>query len=220
MQLVDLCEPPYELSLKQLVGDELFDAVVQRAKDPAFRSAYGSKPEAELQRSTPWCVASALNRSSSDAALQSGGWPILDYWLLDQARAKRKVIKHLESFDDQLRPVKTMPIDLQIEELTTVMQQYEQEVLDESWEESIDVYLRGESAAWYPPVGISERYANYIMLHVVIARNWRMARRILEDADGRTVFVAVGAGHLPGEEGLVNLLAREGYGVTVLEPPQ
>lgn len=218
-QLFELCQLPDEVSLQQLVGDELFDAVVQRANDPAFRAAYGSKSEAELQRLTPWCLASSLQQSGPDIERQAGGWPILDYWLLDQARAKRKVIKHLESFDEQLHFAKMMPIDLQIEELTAVMQDYEQEVMNESWEESIDTYLRGELAEWYPPVGVSERYANYHMLHAIIARNWRMARRILGDADDRTVFVAVGAGHLPGEEGLVNLLAREGYTATVLEPP-
>jgi uncharacterized protein YbaP (TraB family) len=46
-----------------------------------------------------------------------------------------------------------------------------------------------------------------------------MAKRILDLADFRAMFVATGAWHLHGEEGIVNLLAREGYSVTVLEPP-
>jgi uncharacterized protein YbaP (TraB family) len=31
-----------------------------------------------------------------------------------------------------------------------------------------------------------------------------------------SIFVAVGAGHLPGEDGLINLLKREGYRVEPL----
>lgn len=42
-------------------------------------------------------------------------------------------------------------------------------------------------------------------------RNRKWIAELEETAAGHTVFVAVGAGHLPGENGLLNLLAQRGY---------
>ncbi len=61
---------------------------------------------------------------------------------------------------------------------------------------------------------VSQRLFEVIML----ARNRRMVQR-LEGlaADGRRHFVVVGAGHLPGKEGLLALLAARGYQVRQLK---
>lgn len=45
-------------------------------------------------------------------------------------------------------------------------------------------------------------------------RNW--ADVVEREMDGRENFIAVGAGHLPGEAGLLNLLAERGFTVTPL----
>ena len=47
-----------------------------------------------------------------------------------------------------------------------------------------------------------------------------MAAKILDITDRGPLFVSIGAGHLSGDEGLVNLLVREGYSATALEPPE
>ncbi len=40
------------------------------------------------------------------------------------------------------------------------------------------------------------------------ARNLRMAESLLYQLENKTVFAAVGALHLPGEKGLLNILRR------------
>jgi uncharacterized protein YbaP (TraB family) len=91
--------------------------------------------------------------------------------------------------------------------------------IDPGWNASIERYLAGENDNRDWPESVSEAYKDYVEREFVIVRNRHMAKRILDLADFRAMFVATGAWHLHGEEGIVNLLAREGYSVTVLEPP-
>ncbi len=46
-------------------------------------------------------------------------------------------------------------------------------------------------------------------------RNYRMTERIIPLIKDQAVFIAIGSGHLPGDEGLIALLRKEGY---TLEP--
>jgi uncharacterized protein YbaP (TraB family) len=47
-------------------------------------------------------------------------------------------------------------------------------------------------------------------------RNALMAERIIERMDEGKLFVAVGAAHLPGEQGIVRRLRAAGYRLTPL----
>ncbi len=48
----------------------------------------------------------------------------------------------------------------------------------------------------------------------IVARNKRMVARMADILGEGGSFVAVGALHLPGDEGVLNLLAEQGYKVT------
>ena len=45
-------------------------------------------------------------------------------------------------------------------------------------------------------------------------RNQTMVERMAEHLAAGRAFIAVGAGHLPGERGILNLLASQGYQIT------
>ena len=51
------------------------------------------------------------------------------------------------------------------------------------------------------------------------ARNLRMFESLLHQIENKRVFIAVGALHLPGEKGLINLLRMKGYKLAPLDPP-
>ena len=59
----------------------------------------------------------------------------------------------------------------------------------------------------------AERIAGAFWERLVARRNRRMVERMLPGLRQGGVFVAVGALHLPGEEGLVALLRQEGFTV-------
>ena len=50
---------------------------------------------------------------------------------------------------------------------------------------------------------------------LIVQRNANWISQIAEIMDGEgTVFIAVGAAHLPGEDGVIHLLRNEGFTVT------
>ena len=52
---------------------------------------------------------------------------------------------------------------------------------------------------------------------LIIDRNHRMADRMVPLMEAQSTFVGVGALHLPGEEGVINLLRKKGYSVQALK---
>jgi uncharacterized protein YbaP (TraB family) len=68
--------------------------------------------------------------------------------------------------------------------------------------------IRGVAQAQIPPA---------IVDRLITSRNHRMRDRALAFLRRGGAFIAVGAVHLPGKEGLLSLLEMEGYHVDVLE---
>jgi uncharacterized protein YbaP (TraB family) len=66
---------------------------------------------------------------------------------------------------------------------------------------------------------ISEAASNYFITAGIHARNLRMVESLLPHLENDRVFVAVGALHLPGEKGLINLLRRQGFELSPLDAP-
>ena len=56
-----------------------------------------------------------------------------------------------------------------------------------------------------------QRLANEFQQRLVVDRNHRMVERMSQYLQLGKAFIAVGALHLPGDEGLLNLLEQQGY---------
>ena len=79
-------------------------------------------------------------------------------------------------------------------------------------------YLERDLAALLRIAGDSEAgekhaFTSAFMQAGIVERNRRMVRRMLPALKKGGVFVAVGALHLPGEQGILNLLEQAGYTV-------
>jgi uncharacterized protein YbaP (TraB family) len=60
----------------------------------------------------------------------------------------------------------------------------------------------------------NDRLYRSVMDRLLTRRNARMATRLGPILKDGGAFIAVGAAHLPGESGLLNLLEKAGYRVT------
>jgi hypothetical protein len=213
-EMRELCVLPAEESASAILGAPLFDALARAVSPPGTLRPF---PLDQLDRIRPYCVISYLGMPRSE--LQRGTL-ILDDALLHQAIEQGKTVVRLESFRDQYQFTLSMPAQFQAEEVELTLETLATDRLELTWNADIESYLDGENdniLRWLEP--FSDAYRDFLVREAIVARNRRMAEAILDLSDGRTIFVATGAGHLPGEEGIVNLLARESYSVTVLEPP-
>jgi uncharacterized protein YbaP (TraB family) len=127
-------------------------------------------------------------------------------------------ILELESTEYQFQILSSIPDDLIIESLQEDLDYYSAgedfEELFTTWEEGD--YLKMESLVF----GSLDQNPELSLFYETVfdKRNITMAEKIegyLENDE--TYFVVVGAGHLVGDNGLVNLLGKKGYSIRQLE---
>ena len=191
-------------SLQQLLDSTLYQQTVQ------LLAAYGM-PELVVQRMKPWAAAATLSLPRPQTGL------FLDMLLYTQAAAQGKRVYGLETVSEQVGAMETMPRDLQIIMLRDAVAQHDQ--LDQIIEALINAYLQRdlnalESISDKAMQQGDRRVAQLFTSEVVVNRNRRMLERMQPRLREGNAFIAVGALHLPGKDGLLNLLRNKGYQVS------
>jgi len=190
-------------SLQQLLDSTLYQQTVQ------LLAAYGM-PELVVQRMKPWAAAATLSLPRPQTGL------FLDMLLYTQAAAQGKRVYGLETVSEQIGAMESIPRDLQIIMLRDAVAQHDQ--LDQLIEALINAYLQRdlntlESISDKAMQQGDARVAQLFTSQVVVNRNRRMLERMQPRLDEGNAFIAVGALHLPGKDGLLTLLRNKGYRV-------
>jgi uncharacterized protein YbaP (TraB family) len=129
---------------------------------------------------------------------------IIDYYLYDIARQQGKWVGGIEDLEDQNRSTLSKEDEL-MEWVRTVTAPSENSSKQIEW--MIKTYNKQDLNAIDVTAGMWRGAASQIL----IRRNIKMARRIDSIMQLRTCFFAVGAAHLPGDSGLIQLLSARGY---------
>lgn len=192
--------------LPSRLGPELYRQVADVMDD------YGI-PSHALKDMKPWAVATTLLTPKSNTGL------FLDRVLYLEALAKGKPVVGIETADEQMAAFEDMPAELQIELVRDSLELVPQ--LDELYAAMRERYLARDLAGLVKLNDSmleesDDELAELFMQKIVIDRNHRMAERLDPHLKDGTTFVAIGALHLPGEEGLLNLLVQQGYDVEVV----
>jgi uncharacterized protein YbaP (TraB family) len=188
-------------SLSDVIGMPLYEKV-------SATIASRGIPEHVLQRMKPWAVAVTL----STPALETG--QILDRVLYQYALQQDKAVYGLETVREQLDLFDSMSESDQVILLRDAVDKFPE--LDTLHAELLAVYrqrdLEGLLAINETSMQAEDqRLANDFQRRVIDDRNQRMAERMQPYLRQGKAFVAVGALHLPGEKGLLNLLEQQGY---------
>lgn len=146
----------------------------------------------------------------------------MDFSLSLRAAGAGLKVLGLETLEQQLSFLEDMPLEQQLQLLDHALLEYEK--VGEIHEQMVDSYLGGdltvlESLAEEQMTELTPEARDYFMQQGIDARNLRMMESLLPQLDQGTVFVAVGALHLPGETGLVNLLRKNGFEAKPLSLP-
>jgi uncharacterized protein len=166
-----------------------------------------------LERAKPWAVLLML------AQARDSGTASLDGVLQAEARARRLAVFGLELPDEQVAALDAIPLVSQLALMRWALDT--QHARQAELEATTTAWLAGDLAglrrlALEPGRRDAELGAHLraLMKHLITDRNLLLAHRLhLPLARGR-MFVAVGALHLQGRDGLLALIRRQGYRVT------
>lgn len=191
-------------NLTQVVGEETFVEVSE-----ALQNTGNDLPDEILTVLKPWAAMLLLIKPDNSSGT------FLDKRLADLARNSGIRVQGLETVNEQLSVFDDIAIEDQVLLLQSAMSSLADK--DLAFQQLLDAYLEGDLEKI---VNIAEsqqpknqRLATLINDKLIIQRNQRMFDRMQEQLRAGNVFIAVGALHLPGEQGLLNKLRQAGYSV-------
>lgn len=171
-------------------------------------------PPANLEAFRPWFAAVTFGVV---AAMAEGYDPNsgVDVQLYTQASAEGHELRFFETADQQIRFFADIPSDVQTEMLVQTADQGKNFTAE--IEGLLSAWINGDLERLNEIANLSLQ-ASAPELHEALITNrnqtWAVELNELMDAPG-VYFVAVGAGHLPGDEGVIELMRARGFNVVV-----
>lgn len=174
-----------------------------------------------------WMVSAQLSIPACAIKMSRDGLEGIDFLIIDAATDLGVDTHSLEPFDTLIRVFSaTAPEEeLQVIRMAlanlrygtdgfiTMRNQYRHQRVSEIWEFSKLLAFNSMTISW---AGLDAIFAETEEL-LVHSRNQNWMNELLPKAEGKTVLVAAGALHLPGEKGLLTLLKTQGFQIKRLE---
>jgi len=189
------------MTLDKLLSKEDYEALSKK-----LASIEGTPPILMMNSFKPFMVATMM---LSDYV---GSQPAsFEMSLMSMANASQKAISGLESVEDQMAVFDSIPYSSQAEDLMEMV--YEADEMKALFTQMIAEYKKEQVNALFE--SISEYSGSEDeMRFLLYQRNAQWVEKLDVLLGNKTFFIAVGAGHLSGEKGLIELLQRNGYQVT------
>ena len=192
---------PADTLLESVIGHARFEQCVKLMAD------YGVPAEV-VNRMKPWAIALQLNMPKPITD------QFLDLTLYQQAVERGLPVYALETIPEQVAVFDKLPDEQQVMLLDEAITNHrETPALIDTL---IDLYLARDLAGMQ---AINDdqmqkgdtQLAAKVDQRLIIMRNHRMVERMQARLDEGHAFIAVGALHLPGKQGILNLLEQQGY---------
>jgi uncharacterized protein YbaP (TraB family) len=186
-------------TLKDFIDDKLFDKIANILK------SYQFPPEAVMFMK-PWAAFLIMNYPAGE------GVP-LDLQLLNQAKSKGARVYGLETLTEQGDLFSTMELKMQVQLLLDTVCNYDVVVKD--FEVMKSLYLKRDLKGL---IEYSNKYSfseesiyKDLLKRLLTDRNYILADRMRDALKIGNAFIAIGAMHLPGDEGVLSLLDKQGF---------
>ncbi|MGF9565713.1 TraB/GumN family protein [Neorhizobium sp. JUb45] len=179
-------------------------------------------PLAAVQSFKPWMISGMIALPACELARKANAAPFLDKKIALDAIAAGKPVKGLESMEEQLSAMAALPLDLHLKSLAETLDLGSR--MNDVTETMTALYVAGDIGLTVPmlraltPEDDKEADAGYAEFEkmIVTKRNHVMADRSAALFKEGGLFMAVGALHLPGEEGVIELLRKQGFKVSAI----
>jgi len=164
-----------------------------------------------FQKAKPYFLVALLYPRMMNCPNPSG----VEEELMKIAKEDKKEIKGLETMQFQASVFDSIPYEWQAKELLKNIDSFS--VYKDEFDTMLDFYKNQQMDSLKTMVGKSEfgsdKYDDLLLKN----RNKNWVKQLKEIMKNKSVFVAVGAGHLVGDAGLINLLKKAGYKLVPLE---
>lgn len=201
---------PSDTTLDMLLTDEEYQKVkLHLGKKMGMMNMFADKMK-------PIFTSVFLAEQGAMDSLQSSGKPPLDMYFQDIAREKGKEVIGLETLAEQLQAFNSIPLSYQAKILLQEVENTGKPKTRNQMEEMIRIYQSEDLDKLYSFA--SGQMSEDINKQLLTIRNRKMANRAdkLIKEKQKSLFIAVGAAHLPAENGLIDLFQKMGYEVRPL----
>lgn len=205
---------PADSSLTALLAPAQVDsltAVLQKYMGPQVSAA-------QMAQLKPAAVATQLALFESMATMPDAAQALaegkqLDSEVQSRALALNKPVIPFETAEEQMSILMGAPLAEQARLLMEAVKQSLDGTAAESTRKLTEAYLAQNLAAIAELIFSDQEMEVAEVERLIFARNRNWAATLADILPERPVLVAVGAGHLPGDEGLISLLRTQGYTV-------
>jgi len=127
---------------------------------------------------------------------------------MQMAKANNIEVKGLETVEDQLQIFDAIPYKTQAEELAATFNNIDS--VKQNFNAMVELYKQRDLEGLHAMIYNDEEFSQYDDL-LLKNRNEKWIPKIIEEAKLAPTFFAVGAAHLGGDNGLIELLKQKGY---------
>ncbi|MDQ3847200.1 MAG: TraB/GumN family protein [Bacteroidota bacterium] len=190
------------------LADLLTPAEYEKVKD-FFTKQNSVLPFSMLEKYKPLLTASTIMQSS----MACDNAVAMEQLIMREAKKQGKGIKGLETMAYQISIFDSIPYKVQAKQLLSYVENYNKKEDSEEFKELTDAY-RKQQLSKLEELSIKEEagFENFTNL-LLYNRNINWVKKLQDLMTGNALVIAVGAGHLPGEKGVINLLRKAGYKV-------
>jgi len=192
-------------TLKSIVNDEDYQAI-----DSLFISKMGISVKM-IENVKPFFLTSMLYPKFIDCPMES-----FEAELMKVAKEQNEEIFGLETIDDQINVFEVIPYEDQVKDLVRTAK--DNMAYDKAKFAKLLSIYKDENITDMLNIMNDDNYSSVAEYQdeLLDNRNINWIPKIKEYAEKQATFFGVGAGHLAGENGVINLLRQAGYTVTAV----
>jgi hypothetical protein len=170
-------------------------------------------PFSMLERFKPMLISGLIEEQGLDCQTTDG----MELMIMQELRTEKKPVNGLETAEFQAGLFDSIPYEQQAKELVNYIDSAEEN--KKATRQLAELYIHQDLDSIGQLSDKDDPGMSGYMDLLLYDRNRKWARELDTLLPGKSLLIAVGAAHLPGKDGVIELLRREGYTVDPIKNP-
>lgn len=198
-----------DTTLRELLSDTDYEKVKKY-----FESKNSMMPFSMLEKFKPILALSTVQENSMECEKME----MMEMVIMEEAKNSGKKIKGLETMSYQAGVLDSIPYKIQADQLVSYIDDLKKNRnQDKELEEMMAAYLGQDLKKLEELMIKTDMGVGNFTEILLFKRNRNWVAKLHDLLPQKALLIAVGAGHLPGDKGVISLLRKAGYKVTPME---